>query len=134
LIPRGLPPANINPKTRLATDYLNHFNEAIMLLDIPAGNPGMHRRADRMGATELPGAFRRLPRSATRELAIAAYEAAEPIARACALDELADTMKRAAGPRPCEALLKRSSLDFRRWRLRPRPPRASSRWSRRPAP
>jgi hypothetical protein len=23
--------ANINPKTGLATDYLNHFNEAIML-------------------------------------------------------------------------------------------------------
>jgi len=29
--------ANINPKTGLATDYLNHFNEAIMLLEmIPA--------------------------------------------------------------------------------------------------
>ena len=24
--------ANINPRTGLATDYLNHFNEAIMLL------------------------------------------------------------------------------------------------------
>src|SRR6058998_2382051 len=29
--------ANINPTTGLATDYLNHFNEAIMLLEmIPA--------------------------------------------------------------------------------------------------
>src|SRR5262245_15024329 len=29
--------ANINPDTGLATDYLNHFNEAIMLLEmIPA--------------------------------------------------------------------------------------------------
>ena len=26
--------ANINPQTGLATDYLNHFNEAVMLLDI----------------------------------------------------------------------------------------------------
>ena len=26
--------ANINPKTGLATDYLNHFNEAIMLLEM----------------------------------------------------------------------------------------------------
>jgi len=26
--------ANINPRTGLATDYLNHFNEAIMLLDM----------------------------------------------------------------------------------------------------
>ena len=26
--------ANINPQTGLATDYLNHFNEAVMLLDM----------------------------------------------------------------------------------------------------
>src|ERR1700731_4320118 len=26
--------ANINPRTGLATDYLNHFNEAIMLLEM----------------------------------------------------------------------------------------------------
>ncbi|MEM8813547.1 MAG: hypothetical protein AAGF59_13090 [Pseudomonadota bacterium] len=26
--------ANINPTTRLATDYLNHFNEVIMLIDM----------------------------------------------------------------------------------------------------
>ena len=26
--------ANINPRTGLATDYLNHFNEAVMLLEI----------------------------------------------------------------------------------------------------
>ena len=32
--PARLAAANINPKTGLATDYLNHFNEAIMLLDL----------------------------------------------------------------------------------------------------
>src|SRR4029079_11210029 len=26
--------ANINPRTGLATDYLNHFNEAIMMLEM----------------------------------------------------------------------------------------------------
>ncbi|MBY0382764.1 MAG: hypothetical protein K2W78_12695 [Xanthobacteraceae bacterium] len=31
---RLLKEANINPKTGLATDYLNHFNEAIMLLEM----------------------------------------------------------------------------------------------------
>jgi hypothetical protein len=31
--------ANINPTTGLATDYLNHFNEAIMLLDLVATVP-----------------------------------------------------------------------------------------------
>ena len=33
--------ANINPDTGLATDYLNVFNEAIMLLDLVADMPDM---------------------------------------------------------------------------------------------
>ena len=37
--PARLAAANINPKTGLATDYLNHFNEAIMLLDLLPGMP-----------------------------------------------------------------------------------------------
>lgn len=31
--------ANINPRTGLATDYLNHFNEAVMLLDMVSDMP-----------------------------------------------------------------------------------------------
>jgi len=31
--------ANINPRTGLATDYLNHFNEAIMLLEMVPAMP-----------------------------------------------------------------------------------------------
>ena len=31
--------ANINPRTGLATDYLNHFNEAIMLLEMVSDRP-----------------------------------------------------------------------------------------------
>ena len=34
LSPGHLEQANINPGTRLATDYLNHFNEVIMLIDM----------------------------------------------------------------------------------------------------
>jgi hypothetical protein len=30
----ALAAANINPQSGLATDYLNHFNEAIMLLEM----------------------------------------------------------------------------------------------------
>lgn len=30
---------NINPETLLATDYLNHFNEAVMILDLVADMP-----------------------------------------------------------------------------------------------
>src|SRR6201996_405110 len=31
--------ANINPRTGIATDYLNHFNEAIMLLEMIPNMP-----------------------------------------------------------------------------------------------
>lgn len=34
LAPDRLEQANINPQTGLATDYLNHFNEVIMLLEM----------------------------------------------------------------------------------------------------
>ena len=39
LDPARLAAANINPKTGLASDYLNHFNEAIMLLEMLASCP-----------------------------------------------------------------------------------------------
>jgi hypothetical protein len=35
----ALTDANINPATGLATDYLNHFNEAIMLLEMLSSCP-----------------------------------------------------------------------------------------------
>ena len=31
--------ANVNPRTGFATDYLNHFNEAVMLLELLAEMP-----------------------------------------------------------------------------------------------
>jgi len=82
--------ANINPATGLATDYLNHFNEAIMLLEL---------------ATEMPEcvddfcAWRPLSycehfaasNFKERELAIVAYGWADPALRR-RLDELADGM------------------------------------------
>ena len=36
---KRLAEANINPATGLATDYLNHFNEAIMLLEMLSSCP-----------------------------------------------------------------------------------------------
>jgi hypothetical protein len=81
---------NINPVTGLATDYLNHFNEAIMLLemlpsapeckeDFLAWNPKSYR------AHFAASNFKH------RDLAIAAYEAADPAFRG-PLDKLADQM------------------------------------------
>lgn len=82
--------ANINPTTRLATDYLNHFNEAIMMLEMLAEMPDCIVDLVEWRPLTYPEHF-----SASnfkgRELAIRAYEAAEPAARA-RLDELADTM------------------------------------------
>ncbi|MCZ8313924.1 hypothetical protein [Phreatobacter sp.] len=39
LTPERLRAANIHPDTRLATDYLNHFNEVIMLLELVPSMP-----------------------------------------------------------------------------------------------
>jgi hypothetical protein len=73
--------ANINPRTGLATDYLNHFNEAIMLLemipDMPecaddflGWNPLSYR--EHFTASNFKG----------RDLAVAAYDSADANIRA----------------------------------------------------
>jgi hypothetical protein len=82
--------ANINPQTGLATDYLNHFNEAIMLLemipDIPecvedflAWSPLSY--AEHFWASNFKA----------RDLAIEAYESASPDIRAD-FDQMTETM------------------------------------------
>jgi hypothetical protein len=90
LDPFRLAAANINPLTGLATDYLNHFNEGVMLLEILASAPDClpdflawqpMTYAEHFTASNFKD----------REIAIAAYEAADPVARQ-QLDALADTM------------------------------------------
>jgi hypothetical protein len=88
-VPR-LTDANINPATGLATDYLNHFNEAIMLLDILSNCPDC--LDDFLGWRPL--SYREhfaASRFKGRDMAIAAYDAADPNLRSC-LDTLAGTM------------------------------------------
>src|SRR5882672_10884911 len=106
--PARLTAANINPKTGLATDYLNHFNEAIMLLDLLPQTPECIVELigwEPLSYTEHFAASH----FKDKELAIAAYEAAEPVARV-RLDELADTMN-ALLVATCETFQKRSSLE-----------------------
>ena len=82
--------ANINPSTGLATDYLNRFNEAVMLLDMLATCPEFR---DDFLSWE-PMSYRehfRASHSRTRDLAIAAYDTADPNVRG-GLDTLAATM------------------------------------------
>ncbi len=69
--------ANINPRTGLATDYLNHFNEAIMLLEMIPDRPDCAEDF----LSWRPLSYREHFASSNfkaRELAISAYDAADP--------------------------------------------------------
>jgi hypothetical protein len=82
--------ANINPRTGLATDYLNHFNEAIMLLEMI---PDMPECAEDF-LTWCPLSYCEhfmASNFKARDLAIEAYEAADTKIRA-EFDNLASTM------------------------------------------
>src|ERR1700704_6203212 len=73
--------ANINPRTGLATDYLNHFNEAIMLLEMIPDMPECAE--DFLGWNPL--SYREhftASNFKARDLAIEAYNSAEPGIRA----------------------------------------------------
>jgi len=73
--------ANINPRTGLATDYLNHFNEAIMLLEMIPDMPECAE--DFLTWTPLSYAEHFWASNfKARDLAIEAYECADPKVRA----------------------------------------------------
>lgn len=81
LSPERLAAANINPRTRLATDYLNHFNEVIMCLELAPAMPDM---AEEILAWQEKSYTEHFAGSTFRErdLAVAAYHAADAGARA----------------------------------------------------
>src|SRR5262249_29084598 len=82
--------APVNPATGLATDYLNRFNEAVILLDILSSCPEL--RADFLAWEPMSSREHfRLSHFKTRDLAIAAYDRADPDIRN-SLDTLAVTM------------------------------------------
>jgi hypothetical protein len=73
--------ANINPRTGLATDYLNHFNEAIMLLEMV---PDMPECAEDFLSWKPLSYAEHFTASnfKARDLAIAAYDSADANLRA----------------------------------------------------
>jgi len=82
--------ANINPQTGLATDYLNHFNEAIMLLEMIPDMPECSE--DFLLWTPLSYAEHFTASNfKARDLAISSYESADPDVRA-EFDQMTDTM------------------------------------------
>ena len=80
LTPARLRAANIHPETGLATDYLNHFNEVVMLLEML---PDMPEAAEDVLAWAPADYETHFERSgfAGRALAIAAWRAADPAIR-----------------------------------------------------
>ncbi|MDR6302993.1 hypothetical protein GGQ85_000673 [Nitrobacter vulgaris] len=86
----ALAAANINPQSGLATDYLNHFNEAIMLLEMIPDMPDcvedfLNWRPLTYREHFMASNFK------AREQAIQAYENANPDIRA-KFDKLTATM------------------------------------------
>jgi len=82
--------ANINPRTGLATDYLNHFNEAIMLLEMIPDMPEC--AGDFLEWRPLSYAEHFIASNfKARDLAIEAYETADPDIRA-EFDHMTETM------------------------------------------
>src|SRR5580698_5047665 len=73
--------ANINPRTGLATDYLNHFNEAVMLLEMI---PDMPECAEDFLSWKPMSYAEHFTASnfKARDLAIAAYDSADANLRA----------------------------------------------------
>lgn len=67
--------ANIHPDTGLATDYLNHFNEVVMLLEMLPDMPDCAQDILSWGPASYAAHFERSG-FADKQLAIAAYAAA----------------------------------------------------------
>ncbi len=82
--------ANINPRTGLATDYLNHFNEAIMLLEMIPDIPECSE--DFLAWCPLSYCEHFMASNfKARDLAISTYEFADPDIRA-EFEQITDTM------------------------------------------
>jgi hypothetical protein len=82
--------ANINPLTGLASDYLNHFHEAIMLLEMMTDIPSCRDLFLQWRPLSYPEHFH-VSSLQHREIAIAAYEAADRDVRE-RLERLTDGM------------------------------------------
>jgi hypothetical protein len=82
--------ANINPRTGLATDYLNHFNEAIMLLEMIPDMPECAEDFLIWRPLSYAEHFRGSNFRA-RDLAIEAYESADAKVRT-EFDNITNTM------------------------------------------
>ena len=88
--PRGRGIPYINPITGLSTDYLNHFSEAVMVLEMAATMPDCLQDLRAWRPKTYCEHFAS-SRFSDRDVVIAAYDAADPAVRD-ALDAAAETL------------------------------------------
>jgi hypothetical protein len=81
---------HINPSTGLATDYLDHFNQAVMLLELVAATPDCADDFHAWRPRSYQDYFQSVP-SPAGLAALAGYGAADPLVRA-RLDTLTASM------------------------------------------
>ena len=103
LRPKVLAAANINPNTRLATDYLNHFNDVVMMLELVPDMPDCAEDVIGWAPVAYDDYFRN-SHFRERDLAIDAWRAADPSIRAefdatithldCAMAEAIDLVEK----------------------------------------
>ena len=94
LSPEELLAANVNPATRLATDYLNVFNEAVMMIGLVGDCPEMIDELNEWRYLTYKEHFSSGHFQAA-DVVLAAYETCEPSAREMfdmASDALGDTI------------------------------------------
>ncbi|MEP0519715.1 MAG: hypothetical protein ABJO09_07350 [Hyphomicrobiales bacterium] len=91
--------ANINPETGLATDYLNHFNELDMLLEMVPSMPDCIEDISAWEPRDYPTHFE-VTNYPGKEIAIAAYIDAKPVVKAefdTIIKALSDTLENLRG-------------------------------------
>jgi len=119
--PERLAAANINPRTGLATDYLNHFNEVVMLLEMLPDMPDCAEDVLAWEPLDYIGHFERSS-FADKRLAIRAYAAAPRDVRAhletivCSLNEeirAAQAVLRAGDPDAAGELAARAEKEIK---------------------
>lgn len=124
LSPDRLAAANIHPDTRLATDYLNHFNEAVMLIDMLPMMPDCAPDVVAWLPCSYVDHFRQ-SHFKERDLAIAAYEASDPerlrafddtVAR---IDAAMAGLQRMIIDAPMDTLPFEALTDFSEMRIKP---------------
>ncbi|MBS1180478.1 MAG: hypothetical protein H6Q99_358 [Proteobacteria bacterium] len=122
--PDRLAAANIHPDTRLATDYLNHFNEVVMLIDMLPMMPDCAPDVVDWQPCSYVDHFR-LSHFKERDLAIAAYEASEPDRRRAFEDTVAridaamTSLQRMIIDAPMDALPIEALSDLSEMRIKP---------------